>query len=78
MISLRLESILIGHVAQGDEVAIGIAVAVGSGLDENQLLVLIDHLAIGGLRLGHNDLLQVANVLHAYSVGGLVAIISEL
>lgn len=73
MIALGLESILVGHVAQRDEVAIGIAVAVGARLDQDQFLMLLHHLAIGGLRPGHNDLLQVANVLNAYSVGGLVA-----
>lgn len=74
MVTLRLESVLIGHVAQGDEIAIGIAVAVGSGLDQYKLLVFVDHLAIGGLGLGNDDLLQIANVLYAYSVRCLIAI----
>lgn len=68
MIALRLESVLVGHVAQGDQIAIGIAVAVGSRLYQDQFLVLIDHLSVGGLRLGHNDLLQVADVLHANAI----------
>lgn len=73
MIALGLEAVLVGHIAQGDDVALGIAVAVATGLDQDELLVLIDYLAVAGLRLGYDDLLQVANVLHSDAIRCLVA-----
>lgn len=72
MIAFWLEAILVGHIAQRDDVALGIAVAVGAGLDQDELFVLIDHLTIAGLRLGYDDLLQVANVLHSDAIRCLI------
>lgn len=77
MIALGLESILISHVAQCDDVALGIAVAVRASLHQHQLLMLIDDLSIGGLCLWNDDLLQVTHILYTNAVGGLVTVWQE-
>lgn len=77
MLALRLESVLIGHIAQCDDVTLGIAVSVRAGLHQHQLLVFIDDLSITGLGLRHNDLLQVAHILHTNAVGCLVTVEGE-
>lgn len=74
MLALGLESILISHVAQCDDVALGIAVAVRASLHHHQLLMLLDDLSVGGLCPGDYDLLQVTHILYANAIGGLVTI----
>lgn len=77
MLSLGLESILIGHIAQSDDVTFRIAVAVRAGLHQHQFLMLIDDLSIHSFGLGDNDLLQITHILHTNAIGGLVTVEGE-
>lgn len=74
MIAGRLEAVLVGHICDRDDFAVGRRVRVRAGLHDDLLLLLLARGRAVLVKYRHEDLLQEALTLGLDAVAGLVAV----